>query len=641
MHGPRADVTPQSSGDADVLPGAATLSAGRRQFDWETGTEMQHLSERRIGAFTAIALAALLAPPALAHGGYYQGPKTSDGIPLPTGSPGVGVPALTGGVPPGMPSSGPAVTGRSRDEPPAITPRTARLPSAIADAPLAGNAWEYWWAVHRPRFVGPARKLSPLDITPSARDAAGPTTDELRDRALPVLRAALDDTSADVRASAALALGRARDAEAGPALRNLVEKDASPDVRQVALVALGLRGHEDAVLFLHGIAKDRKAAPRDRALAMISLGAIGTAPAVETLTLLADPEGKTLDREQPGVAAAALIGLAASGRNEAVLPLRQAYANEHVRPAVRAFALTGRGALGDREAIEDAIAVLLAAPQSSLRRAGAVALGNLLTIDDVRGVNVLIHAARSDRDAGTQSLAVLSLGGIRGDAVRDELVSLFAKTNDFDRPYRALALGLQGDPASAPLIRKSFVEHDHEESLQASYALALGLLADRPAVPLLTKEIGRNRRFWSPGYAAQALVMIGDMGAADELAARMVDAADPRLRTTLAVSLARLGDPRGRVHLRKTLLESDSILARASAAMGLGAAEDEGALDMLLAASRVGESRPDLVRAACVSAVGRLLVTEETLPLASLLEPHVHSLDVGSLRFIHELLIAR
>ena len=55
---------------------------------------------------------AVPATTAFAHGGYYQGPKTPDGMPLPTGGPPTGGTPFGGGPTTGGGTFGPAVTGR-------------------------------------------------------------------------------------------------------------------------------------------------------------------------------------------------------------------------------------------------------------------------------------------------------------------------------------------------------------------------------------------------------------------------------------------------------------------------------------------------------------------------------------------------
>ncbi len=598
----------------------------------------------RTGMFPLKALAAaavliFVADQASAHGGYYQGPKTPDGIPLPTHTPGTGVPLDGGPITP--PTSGPAVTGRKRDEPPAITPSTTSLPPAVTDPPLLGSAWEHWWAIHREALLRRTDDRSPLDITPSRRAPEGgddAPVQELRERAVPVLLGALTESSPDVRASAALAVARASAAGAVTGLLKMAAKDESADVQHVAIIALGVLGDDAAVPYLMTVARDLEEAPRRRSLSALALGMIGTPDSVDALLLVVDPSSPKAHREPTAFLGAALVGLGVSGRPEAVEPVRVAAQNLKLRSQVRALALDALGRLGDRESRDLMVQLLMKSQEPVVRQSAALGLGGLATIEDVREVNILLHVARNDRDQGAQSLATLALGEIRGKAVREQLVKLFAHASDNDKPYRALAIGLQEDGAGAPTIRAAFEADGHEESLRGAYSLALGLLRDGDAEGLLVEELGRRERFWSPSYAAFGLALMGATGSGDAIAARLAKATDARQQSSLAAALSLLGDPRGEQHLRAMLARKDSIFESATGAMALGLVRAERSGGALLDVVAQPGERPDVVRAAAISALGRLLDERDEPALVKVLTYQNHHVPLDALRVVRTLL---
>lgn len=594
-----------------------------------------------MGRCTASAVILLAgASSAFAHGGYYQGPKTPDGIPLPTSTPGTGTPLPQGG-PVTPPTFGPAVTGRKKDpEPPAVTPPTTSLPPAIVDPPVAPTGWEAWWAFHREEHLRAARAAAPLDVSPRGIDAGGGAEGDLIEAAVEVLLGAARDPSADVRASAVLALARSGDVRSAEVLRTVASGDVEDDVRDVAVLALGVLGDAGCVPFLHGLLADAKAPARRRSLAAVALGMVGGDDGVELLALVLRPAEREAAQLPDDLAAAALVGLAASRRPAALEPLRAALGNARLHAAVRAHAITGLGAIGDRTSLERLVQLVLNAPEVPVRQAAAIALGRIVTAEDVQEVNALLHVVRNDRDQGVQSLATLALGGIRGEAVRDQLLALFAKSSDSDRGWRALALGVQGDALGAAAIRSAFRLDTHEESLQCAYAIALALLPDPECRELLQSEIGRHRRFWSPMYASQALAMLGMRPAADAVAERLAGATDARQRAALATALGLLGDDRAESRMRDALRRQDSVYEACTAAMVLGAARCRSALPDLLDVMR-DAGRTRYVRACAASAIGCILSPDEVSPLAELLAPQNHLQRLDALVFARDLLDRR
>lgn len=583
-------------------------------------------------------LVATLGATALAHGGYYQGPHTPDGVPIPSGpgaGPTTGGRGLEGG-PITPPTTGPAVTGRDRKGPEEKTPTVAELPTGIADPPLSGTAWEHWWALHRGRYLRlAAERIAQAPRTrreererADARDAAADPPAGLA----ALFRTALRDADADVRAAAAIALARARAPDAAGLLLSVARTDESPDVRGYATLALAMVAEETELPALHDLVNDEEQSLDVRCTAALALGRLGGEDAVMLLGRLVEPD-RIRSRATPPVLVAATFHALGIAADPAAGPLLLGALDvRRAHPVILSFAEVALGRLGERAALPVLGRNLVRDTHVSMRRSAALALGDLLVPADAAAVEQLATAAEKDPDPGTRRFATLSLGGIRTDGIRRRLEQRFRSAEPVDRPYLALALGLQGDPAAAPVLRRGLAEDEFEESLQGAYCIALGILGDREARPLLETEVGKMRRTWSPGYAALALAMTGGTAACDAIHARIGRTSDPRLRATLTVALGLLEDPRAVALLEESLASKDSVLESATAAVGLGLLRSRGSVPPLTEAARGKGGEAGIVRATAIGALGRIAaVDEHDLALGDLVRGRDFSLDLPAL----------
>ena len=182
----------------------------------------------------------LLAATAAAHGGQYRGPN-----------------GAVINVPAGQPVAGGPTTG--------------------GDAFLNINSWQVWWQLNHPRYVG----------------LAGDTKDaDRRDVAMPALVAALrDDQDSDVLSASLIALGKVAvdhpNLDVLAALRAHLP-DGNQDVREAAILALGLSGIRAAAPDLASLLHDErpgrkliersKVGERARTFAAYSLGCWRSGP---------------------------------------------------------------------------------------------------------------------------------------------------------------------------------------------------------------------------------------------------------------------------------------------------------------------------------------------------------------------------
>jgi len=572
---------------------------------------------------------------ALAHGGYYRGPHTPDGIPIPTGGPttpgGIPTGPITGGprTTPGH-IGGPAVTGRDRNRPPpTITTSTTSIPGGLADPALTGTAWEHWWALNKFRYLSLAAER--LDVSRRAKRLAGEAGDgtpTLVDPTLPgIFRDAVRDANPDVRASGVIALARSRTKGATARLVEIATKDDSSDVRAMAVIGLTMVGGPEAFLALYPILEDEKQPLAVRNLAAVGVGATGGEDASALLAKYLDLDGASRRRNPASTVASAYYGLGLSGDPAAIPLVTRALKEPGGQPIVRSFAALAAARLEAR----DTLGLLFKAvsqPNVSMRRSAALSLGWILGPGDAQGVAKLQVVAATNTDPGTRRFATLELGRTRSSAIRSWLLDGFPKARPVDKPYVAIALALQGDASVAPALREALIEDEFEESLQAAYSIALGILGDREAVPLLEKEVLKRRRKWSPGYAALGLAMIGSRDSVKVIRERLAKTTDPKLETNLRFAMGLLRDTDAENALIERLGDDGSVYTRATAAMSLGLLRLTRAQAALRGVATAGDA--GVLRAAGVSALGRIAATDET-PLLDLLDGNNFSIELPAL----------
>ena len=131
-------------------------------------------------------------------------------------------------------------------------------------------SWVHWWEANRDRY---------LEIIRQGRDGQKASQDVIQDfrrQAVEALTAATQSEHWQLRASAALALGRMSEAGALERLADLAAGDKSGSVRLIALIALGLLNSPEAETFLISRKYDT---PEEKEAALVAIGLL------ETITL--------------------------------------------------------------------------------------------------------------------------------------------------------------------------------------------------------------------------------------------------------------------------------------------------------------------------------------------------------------------
>jgi HEAT repeat protein len=341
---------------------------------------------------------------------------------------------------------------------------------------------------------------------------------------------ALKDRSKDVRRSAALALGKIRDARAVEPLIDAL-KDRSKDVRGSAALALGEIGDKRAVLPLIGSLKDSYWWVRRRAA--LALEKIGWKP-----------------RSQDEMIA---YLLALEKRDE--------------------LAKIGE------PAIEPLIRVLKDWDQD-VRRSAALTLGRI----GEPAVEPLIGALK-DRNKDVRKSVALALGRI-GEPAVEPLIGLLKDSSSSVRWIAASALGEIGDKrAVLPLIGSL---EDSDENVRQEAASALGEIGDKRAVlPLISSlkdsywwvrrraALALEKMGWKPRSQDEMIAYLLALEKRDELVKIGEPAVEPligslrdsdwRTRRSAALTLGKIGDPRALPELKRVAREDkDSNVRRAA-----------------------------------------------------------------------------
>lgn len=271
--------------------------------------------------------------------------------------------------------------------------------------------------------------------------------------AIDALARALADTSSDVRANAAWALGRAR---AGRALPLLVAHagDADPRVRAAVVTAAGRLASTRSVdsvrvpattgVFVRVLRQDPD--PRVRRAAAWALAGVGADRGVNS-----EAGGSVADRARSGSAAVRERGV--DGGAEAALTAALARDGDYRVREMAAWALSSRAqrAADTRPAF---VAALRTDTSAAVRETAAWALGVARTDDSV-ATDALAAAASGDRSARVRGTAAWALGRSR---LRGAPAGLVRAVRDADPGVRlraAWALGQRPGPAVVPALRNA------------------------------------------------------------------------------------------------------------------------------------------------------------------------------------------
>jgi len=379
------------------------------------------------------------------------------------------------------------------------------------------------------------------------------------------LAAYLDpDMPLPLRVRAALALGRIGSPVAKPVLLSRSVADHSPELRRMAVFALGEMDDPAAVPLLVEALDDTDAPTRT--FAAEALGKLKAAQAVDALiplltdrdeevagmTLLAlwkiDP-GESLPRQ---VEAAARLLSSASGE----LRRRAAY-----------FLMRSKMGRPDDAAIENALLDAVGDPDPLLRSFVARGLGASKT---PASTDALLELAK-DPD---RRVRINAFNGLGARPVDKGWQSYATGLDDADTGVRLAALASLATCAEPP-ARQALEEalHDDRARFREVALRALGTRDAKEALPLLEPLVSDPA--WSVrARASEALALIGGSEVEPFLSRLAVDD-DPRVRSAAVAAVAGSRTDPGRSIVTKALADDD-LFVRAAALGALGEAAGAG-----------------------------------------------------------------
>jgi len=576
--------------------------------------------------------ALVLATGLAAHGGQYRGPQ--------------------GTLPPRAPIT-PLPVGAPRTAPRGAAPTPAPTTGA-RDLVAFSRTWQTWWEFNKEPFLVPRFRSVERPVTGSDGDYLAPrparrTPDVLRttaadriERVVPALAALMGrERNRDVQSACLVALGKVgedgRDAEgAAIALQELlrarVQRD-NQEVRETAVLAMGISGRREAFGPLRELFEDSRAGraladrasvrKRTRAYAAYGLGLlarrVGDARLTEQVydVLWAGLQDERNDDRDVKVAIVSAIGVlrADVARSadkrvawRAVEDLIGYYARDlgpteeslQAHAPIAVARLLGRGVSRVHHRAKERFAAELTARRRRgppLLQSCAIALGMLSAPGEQHASEaVYSDALRScfvdGKDRTARQLSLISLGRIGGAANREWLARAFSKARSDDKPWAALALGLQARPAAGAGRPDVFVgelllealERASTDDLRASLGVAVGLTGMQDAAPTMLRLLRENEAdARTAGYLAVGLGLLQDAKAADTLTEIMSRSTRrPFVLQQCAVALGVLGDRGANDQLMKLLEESESVAVLAAVASAITRIGDRRAIPRLV-----------------------------------------------------------
>lgn len=590
-----------------------------------------------------IVVGLLLATSLSAHGGQYRGP--------------VGTPLLPGILPPSL--TGPRLA-------PTPAPRTG-----ARDLDGFSRSWQTWWEFNKEPYLKSRVIGRPGPVTGSddfylgmrranqLADVLQATKVDREERIVPALAALLEgDRNRDIQSACLIALGKVGIDGQGVDIEAVIAERLKRDdqeVRESAVLALGIIGSRESFPILAGLLADKPAArqlvkregvrKRTRAYAAYGLGLLARRVGDPTLSqqvhdllwsTLQDKELKDRDMR-----AAIVSGLGVMRTDtkrsadkrlawQAVEELLTWFAKDlgATSESVQAHApiaigrLLGRGDSGLHRRSKEVFAGELNSSDrrgSPILQSSAIALGMLTQPEEInvedRGFSETLRKYwQRGRNQTARQLGVMALGRIGGAANKEWLARSYSRANKgTEQPWLAISLGLVTQPAAlqgepdgfiGDLLLGDLMTASTDET-RSALAIAVGLNGHSMAAPkmmsLLRQHEGDSR---TAGYLCIGLGLLRDTGATQLLTNVMMRSTRrPFLLQQAAVGLGCLGDRHANSQLVALLKESSSVAVLAAVASAISRIGDRRAIDTLIQLSQDREMSK-LGRAFVAAALG-------------------------------------
>jgi HEAT repeat protein len=536
---------------------------------------------------------------------------------------GSGAPSGTGGSLSGGPAGG-AEGGRVVEDVKAFWPfffehnkewmLDAKLRERGARAHVPENSSVYWfrWA--------------------TGQKVKAPVTKDQREKVImPLLLRSLESRSEWVRDAAVLALGKLGDPAVIPHLQKRVtDHGEREDVREDALLALGLTGQEAAAVQLRASLKGEGSDLK--AFAALGLGLLGRKDEETVKLLLAEYKQliKRADARAMEVAACLAVALGMIGDESVVDALASPMRRKKHYTLLKIYICQALGRIGGEKS-RDWLVRALREKDKDVVAAAVLALSafpNKRVVKELKGIK--------GGHRMSQLYSLIAMGRIGRQLSPDDLVrkrivadlkehTSKPRKDKYKAMYGAIALAIMGDD-SANDVFADYLNSENRKKLKhevhSAMAMALGLMGDRRAVADL-REIALRGNFEPDyrGYSAFALGVMGDASIKNKLKREIMDEKRRELLRSGCWAIGLLGDRTDLPWLIDCLKIEKMHRVRGAAAIAIGLIGDNAAVDKLV---KMAERDDELSnRAFAIAALG-CLVDPEPLPRIGRIFANIH-----------------
>ena len=375
---------------------------------------------------------------------------------------------------------------------------------------------------------------------------------------MPALVDTLIDSSDDVRAASARALGKLDDERAVPALMGALG-DSDSSVRETSAHALGTIGDSRAAPRLIGSLKDPETGVRRAAVASLLKLDLDEhrEEAVTGLIQMMGDSGYTEEVDSLRAEAACVLGELGDRRAVPVLieALGERYKDEVFRAATQAL-----GDIGDREAVPALVRVL----EKRLDRFSVDVVEALGRLGDPRAGQALIDTLdRCGYDYSRDIPWVIcstaeALGRLGVVRAIPHLIAQLHRKGFLEVDTLAWALKQLGDTLAVEVMIDMLESAGSSHRERERAAEVLEVLEDPAAVPALIRALG-DEEPTVRGAAVRALGGLRDTRAFEPLV-NLLDDEAALVRVSAVSSLGRLGDARAVPHLHAALDDDDRMV---------------------------------------------------------------------------------
>jgi len=352
--------------------------------------------------------------------------------------------------------------------------------------------WEVWWTRNRDRYLSfrePIDWANIVDQGGTKSFSISPIYDEL----LNVLADGVNDKDTYLAFRAAIALGKAQDAQ-NPAvsspkaieiLKKAHEAETRSFVRNNVLFGLGLTSDNS----IAGIIKDtlqnknEKAAALRRSYAALALSYMTTDPEVpKILSDIISTEKE--DREVKSSCCIALGNLKAASAVLILGKIMTGDGGKKEQAMIRSYAALGLGRIGTKEALEELKKIAPGTEKEEDVRVAAVTAMGMTGLPEAKDA---ILALLKDKAQQVKGMACVALAQIKYDKAYETISETLLKNKSPNSDgLILLALGLTGHEKAKADLRKILADTKKSRALlRGAASISLGLLNDKEALPII------------------------------------------------------------------------------------------------------------------------------------------------------------